>query len=499
MGEEDTKIWDGMLSHLRDHHPMICRAWFHELEPLGVYGGALNLRAQTPFHRDYLRKSCSESFNDAARSVTGQFLTVRFLGPDEAPQGPKAKPVMPARKEPTSPARASSPAAPSNGAVPKSPPPVGSASLAANERPAPSPRPDALTINPDNCFENFVVGQGNRLAHAAARSIAERQGKYNPFFIYGGVGLGKTHLLQATCLELVRTDPTLHLYYVSCEGFVTQFLDSVRDGLMADFRHRFRDVDVLVIDDIHFLAKRDSTQEEFFHTFNSLFQSQKQIILSSDAPPEEIPDLEQRLVSRFKWGLVAQIEPPTFEVRMEIIKRKAGLRGVVIPDDVVFLIAQKIDTNIRELEGAVIKLQMEASLDGKPIDLALAERAIGGLMVSTSNEPTIQTIMSLVTEFFRVRLTDLQSKRRQRSVALPRQVCMYLARRNTRMSLEEIGGFFGGRDHTTVMHAVKIVEARRLALPDFDGQVKELEERIRPTWRGGTTPGSGSAAAPALA
>lgn len=477
MSDDDRRLWDGMLIHLRDQHRTMCRQWFSELEALGVYGGALNLRAQTPFHRDYLQKACAAAFNDAARSVSGRLLPVRFLGPDEHPEGKRA-PLRPGTS--TEPPRAEPGRAAPEIVVR---PGISVSPARAVDRPAPPIRPDALTINPDNGFENFVVGPGNRLAHAAAIAVAANPGRaYNPFFIYGGVGLGKTHLLQAVCLDLVRNDSTLNLYYVSCEGFVTQFMDSVQNGLMNDFRHRFRDVDVLVIDDIHSLAQRDSTQEEFFHTFNSLFHAHKQIILSSDAPPEEIPELQSRLVSRFKWGLVAKIEPPSLETRVEIVKSKARLRGIALPDDVAFFIAQRVDTNIRELEGAITTLQMESSLDGRPIDLRLAEASLGGL-ASPASEPTIQVIMSLVTEFFRVRLTDLQSKRRQRSVAMPRQVCMYLARRNTRMSLQEIGGYFGGRDHTTVMHAVKIVDSRRAADPTFHLQLTELEERIRPARR----------------
>jgi len=341
-------------------------------------------------------------------------------------------------------------------------------------------RYESLVVNPDYCFDNFVVGPGNRLAHAAALAVASNPGRsYNPYFVHGGVGLGKTHLLQAMCLKIVEANPRTVLYYTSCEGFVTQYFESVKDNEMAEFRHRFRDVDVLVIDDIHFLTKRDRSQEEFFHTFNALHQASKQIILSSDAHPEEIPDLEERLVSRFKSGLVAKMEPPCYETRVAILKTKAKMRGLLLPEDVACFLAARIDTNIRELEGAVVKLQITASVEKQPITLELAKGAMGDAPAQVGGEPTIQHIITAVTEFYSIRLADLQSKHRQRSIALPRQVCMYLARKCTRHSLEEIGGFFGGRDHTTVMHALKTIDSKRADDGDFDVVVRTLEDKVR--------------------
>jgi chromosomal replication initiator protein len=341
-------------------------------------------------------------------------------------------------------------------------------------------RYDSLVVNPDYNFRNFVVGPGNRMAHAAAMAIAANPGRvYNPFFVHAGVGLGKTHLLQAICLQIAETNPDARRYYTSCEGFVTQFFESVQHGEMADFRHRFRDVDVLVIDDIHFLAKRESSQEEFFNTFNALFQANKQIILSCDAPPEDIPELEERLVSRFKWGLVTKIDPPIFETRASILKTKAAIRGLTLTDDVACFIASRINTNIRELEGAIVKLHIQSTVEGRPIDLALAKEALGDHAAEPKGEPTLDAVIGAVTEFYNVRVAELQSKGRQRSIVLPRQVCMYLARKCTHRSLAEIGGFLGGRDHTTVMHAVDTIERKRQTQDDFDHIVRSLEERIR--------------------
>lgn len=507
MTDPDRKIWDGMLSHLRATSPSICRQWFGDLEPLGVASGALVVRVHSPVHRDYLKRQCADAFNDAVRTASGRLLVVRFISPgEEAPDlsgrdspgrdGRKAaaREIKPEPAKPLPRIELPTPSTPpaithaNNGVelhhapIPDTPnASQTNAGESSSDRSTSVVRRDALVINPDYAFENFVVGPENRLAHAAAVAVGDNPAKsYNPLFIHGGVGLGKTHLLQAVCLRILETRPTAALYYISCESFMTQFMEAVQSGEMTNFRHCFRDVDVLVVDDIHFLAKRDRTQEEFFHTFNTLYQASKQIVLSSDAPPGEIPDLEQRLVSRFKWGLVAKVEPPCYDTRVEILKSKARIRGLDLPDDVACYIAERINANIRELEGAITTLQIRASLDGRPIDLALAKFAMGENAPAHQSVISIHTIIDAVTDFYHVKVTDLQSKRRQRSVAQPRQVCMYLARRLTRLSLEEIGGYFGGRDHTTVMHAVKIIETRREADAEFDGVLHTFEDSLKP-------------------
>ena len=502
MTDPDRKIWDGMLSHLRATNPSICRQWFGDLEPLGVASGALVVRVHSTVHRDYLKRQCSAAFNDAARTASGRLLVVRFVGlSEDAPElagrdGRKpltkdAKPEPP-KSTRTDPLSAHLPAAPTSapdlGNPPRTTPSVPAPETnrpptenGVGEKLSSVVRRDALVINPDYAFENFVVGPENRLAHAAAVAVGDNPAKsYNPLFVHGGVGLGKSHLLQAICLRILETRPGASVYYISCESFMTQFMEAVQGGEMTSFRHCFRDVDVLVVDDIHFLAKRDRTQEEFFHTFNTLYQASKQIVLSSDASPDEIPDLEQRLVSRFKWGLVAKIDPPCYETRVEILKSKARLRGLELPDDVACYIAERINANIRELEGAITTLQIRASLDARPIDLALAKSALGESVPPPPSAISIHTIIETVTDFYHVKVTDLQSKRRQRSVAQPRQVCMYLARRLTRLSLEEIGGYFGGRDHTTVMHAVRIIETRREADTEFDSVIHGFESNLKP-------------------
>jgi len=317
----------------------------------------------------------------------------------------------------------------------------------------------AVPLNPDYTFENFVTGPCNRLPHAASVAVAEKPGNaYNPLFIHGGVGLGKTHLLQAVCQKVLEKYDEARILYLSCDSFINQFITAVETGDMAQFRHRYRHVDMIVIDDIHFLAGRDRTQEEFFHTFNTLYQSHKQIILSADAAASEIPELEERLVSRFNWGLVARIEKPCYETRVAILQKKARMRGLVLPDDVICYIAAKIDNNTRELEGAITKVQGLGLLNDGQIDLELAKAALGETETPEQKRITIQQIFDAVTKYYNVRPADLQSKKRHKSIAFPRQVCMFLARRHTRYSLEEIGGYFGGRDHTTVLHAVRTID-----------------------------------------
>jgi len=340
--------------------------------------------------------------------------------------------------------------------------------------------PDRLRLNPYYVFENFVTGPCNRMAHAAALAISDLPGRaYNPLFIHSGVGLGKSHLMQAICHKVRAHRPDVSVMYVSCEDFVNQFIASIESGQIEDFRYRFRYLDLLVIDDIHFLADKERTQEEFFHTFNTLYQSQKQVVLSSDSPPHEIPRLEERLISRFKWGLVARIDRPSYETRVAIVQKKSKLRGVDLPEDVVQYIATAIDTNNRELEGAVIRILGYASLCNRAVDMALAKEALRDMTTAPARIVTIQEIADAVLERYSARLSDLQSKRQNQSVALPRQICMYLARHLTNRSLGEIGVFFGGRDHTTVLYAKRKIDHMVNHDPVFRGIVEAIERDVR--------------------
>jgi chromosomal replication initiator protein len=301
---------------------------------------------------------------------------------------------------------------------------------------------------------------------------------YNPLFLYGSSGLGKTHLLHAVCCEVRQKCDKAVIQFLSCEDFVNRFIRAIETGNLAGFQSQFRTVDALVIDDVQFLREREQSQEEFFHTFNALYNNGKQIILSADCPPGKIPSLEERLISRFNWGLVARIDPPSYETRVAIVQKKAHVRGINISDEIAEYIARKVHANIRELEGALTTLYAVASTTGKPITLELAQIALEGQSESAARYISITDIIDVVTRHFDVRLADLQSKKRSQSITMPRQICMYLARNLTKHSLEEIGGHLGGRDHTTVMHACsKIGEAER-SDPQMHTLLAELTKQI---------------------
>jgi len=316
-------------------------------------------------------------------------------------------------------------------------------------------------LNPKYQFENFVVGPGSRFAHAASLAVGQSPGKaYNPLFIYGGVGLGKTHLLQAVGHLAQKTNPNLCVFYGSCEKFTNQLIDSIQNQTTLRFRNKYRNVDLLLLDDIQFLSGKESTQEEFFHTFNTLYDAHKQIVISSDSPPKEIPNLEERLISRFEWGLVTDIQPPDLETRIAILRKKAEKETLPIPEAVTNFLAAKIRFNVRELEGALIRLVAYASLVGAPITTELAEETLKDLFSHSQGEKhiSIDLIQRKVSEYFDLSVADMKIKKRTKTVVFPRQVAMFLTRQLTECSLPEIGEYFGGRDHTTVLHAVNVID-----------------------------------------
>jgi chromosomal replication initiator protein len=436
-------VWADILGYVRTHHRAVSRGWFTQLHPISLHGGELTIAAANPAQLSYLEEHCVRPFVEATQAATGRLISVRFVLRDHSPA-----------------------------AIPAGQSPQESFLI---EREACLPRLDG-----DYVFENFVVGPCNRLAHASCLAISESPGNtYNPLFIHGSVGLGKTHLLQAVCHKVLDRAPAARILYLTCETFVNHFIDAVENGALNGFRYRYRHLDMVLIDDIQFLAGRDHTQEEFFHTFNTLYQFQKQIVLSADCCPSEIPSLEERLVSRFNWGLVARIDAPCLETRLAIIQKKTKMQHLELPEDVAFFVASRIRSNSRELEGALNRIHGLAALDGRSIDMALARRALGEEHGIQSRQVRIQDIMGLITERFNVRLSDLQGRRRSRSIALPRQLGMYLARQHTQHSLGEIGGFFGGRDHTTVLHAYKSISGRREADLAFRSQLEELEAVLR--------------------
>jgi chromosomal replication initiator protein len=427
----EPAAWQRVLTTVRTQHPTLNRVWFDQLVPRQLTPGVIQVTVQTPAQLNFCQGQCQQPFTAAAQQVTGRLVAVSFHC-DNLPRG---------------------------GVF--------------NEQDQPLP------LNPDYLFDNFVTGPCNRLPHAASVAVAEQPGQaYNPLFIHGGVGLGKTHLLQAVTQKVLEKNDNARILYLSCDSFINQFITAVETGDMNQFRHRYRHVDMLVLDDIHFLAGRDRTQEEFFHTFNTLYQQHKQIILSADCPPSEIPELEERLVSRFNWGLVARIEKPCYETRVAIVQKKARMRGLTLPEDVVCYIAARIENNTRELEGAITKIQGMAMIQEGRIDIDLAKQALGESANDPQRRITIQNILDAVTKYYNVRLSDLQSKKRHKSIAFPRQVCMYLARRHTRFSLEEIGGYFGGRDHTTVLHAIRTITNQVANKRDTAEQLVHLETQL---------------------
>jgi chromosomal replication initiator protein len=445
MAALDRALWQKIIQQVVADGGHLIRPWFDQLEPVSLEHGQLEVHTPGPQECDYCEQHAARLFSEAAQAATGRLVSVNFIADDVAEE-------------------------------PDTPDPVDEDVI---EVVAPTDEVETLQYA-DYTFDGFVVGPCNRLANAACLAVSDSVGKtYNPLFLHGSVGLGKTHLIQATCYRVKQRDPDAKILFVSCESFVNNFIRGVERGQLDEFRVRFRHADVLAVDDIQFLANHEQTQEEFFHTFNTLFQGQKQIILSSDRSPVEIPGLEERLVSRFSSGLVARVDKPGYETRMAILHKKANSRSVALPDDVVCYVASAIESNTRELEGAISKITMLAQVYDRPITIELAREALGDKPTGhTGREVSIDDILESVTEQYNVRLADLQSKKRSRSIAFPRQVCMYLARQLTRHSLGEIGGYFGGRDHTTVLHANRQIENQVRNDPQLAATLERLREDL---------------------
>jgi len=335
-------------------------------------------------------------------------------------------------------------------------------------------------LNPRYTFDSFIVGSSNQFAHAASRAVAEAPSRsYNPLYIYGGVGLGKTHLMHAVGHYVLQHDRNLKLTYISTERFMNEMINAVRFDRIIDFRERYRSVDVLLVDDIQFLAGKEGTQTEFFHTFNALYDAQKQIVLSSDCPPHEIPSLEERLRSRFEWGLIADIQSPDLETKVAILKKKAEAESVPLANDVAMYIAGRIKSNIRELEGSLIRLVAYASLTGQEISLPLAQEVLRNILDHEAKAVTIEIIQKYVADYYNLKLVDLKSKNNSKSVAMPRQIAMYMCKSLTHASLPEIGRSFGGKHHSTVIHSIRKVEDLRKKDSDFNNLMTGFLEGFR--------------------
>ena len=425
-----------IVHRVRTQDPANTRKWFNDLRLLNFDGGLLEIGCPEMPMVQFLDDNCKNSFTQAAQAITGYLISVEFKLLDDQDCGVSH----------------------SNGDTSA-----------------------CLKLHPDLRFENFVIGPCNRLAHASCIAVSNSPGDtYNPLFLYGSVGLGKTHLLHAICHDYRKRRPDAKISFLTCEEFVNRFIKSIEEGTVSQFQTQFRNVDILIIDDVQFLRERESSQEEFFHTFNALYDNRRQIVLSADCAPGDIKSLEERLVSRFKWGLVARIDAPSYETRVAIVQKKAHLRGLHITEEIAEYIAKKVKANIRELEGALTMLYAMAQAGGMDITLDLAQEAFGPIEESNSKDVSLQEIASAVTSYFDVRLTDLQGKTRSQSIAMPRQICMYMARKLTKHSLEEIGGYLGGRDHTTVMHAFNKIDSLSGEDEQFSKQLCEIESLVRP-------------------
>lgn len=447
--ENIEELWTSTLATIKEKvSKPSYDTWLKNTSAESITEDTMIISAPNEFARDWLESRYTSLISDALFEVTGAKLKTKFVIPEtenfleektqEAKKIPKVK----------------------SGENTQSP---------------------KTMLNDKYTFNTFVIGSGNRFAHAASLAVAEAPAKaYNPLFIYGGVGLGKTHLMHAIGHYVLDHNPDAKVVYLTSEKFTNEFINSIRDNKAENFRNKYRSIDVLLIDDIQFLAGKEQTQEEFFHTFNTLHEESKQIIISSDRPPKEIPTLEDRLRSRFEWGLITDITPPDLETRIAILRKKAKAEGLDIPNEVMLYIANQIDTNIRELEGALIRVVAYSSLINKDIDASLAAEALKDIIPSSRPRViTIATIQEVIAEKYQIKLEEFAAKKRTKSIAFPRQIAMYLSRELTDFSLPKIGEEFGGRDHTTVIHAhekiSKLISEDHLLNQD----IEEIKERLK--------------------
>jgi chromosomal replication initiator protein len=440
-------IWDQVLSRIEtkvNRHSFY--TWFKPTTFVADETAALRVKVPNALFREWLTKHYAAVLAEALAEVDRKGISVLFVTDDDAAKDAASVAALESAAEPE---------------VTDEEGPLGG-------------------LAPRYSFDTFIVGPSNQFAHAACRAVAEAPSRsYNPLFIYGGVGLGKTHLMHAIGHYVLTHLKTLKLTYISSERFMNEMINAVRYDRVLDFRERYRSVDVLLVDDIQFLAGKEGTQTEFFHTFNALYDSQKQIVMSSDCPPHEIPQLEERLRSRFEWGLIADIQPPDLETKVAILKRKAEAEGVGLPDNVALFIAGKIKSNIRELEGSLIRLIAYASLTGREISLSLAQDVLRNVLQHDERAVTIEVIQKFVADYYQLKPAELKSRNNSKSVAMPRQIAMYLCKNLTNASLPEIGKSFGGKHHSTVIHSIRKIEDLRQRDGDFNTLLNTLSESLR--------------------
>lgn len=419
-------------------------AWVETAEPISLENHIMKIKVLSSLHRDYWTKHLIEKFVEYAYQFTDQDITPEFVTEDEF-KTQLAERSATSKKE----TKAST---------------------------------EDIQLNSRYTFDTFVIGSGNQMAHAAAMAVSDEPGVlYNPLFFYGGVGLGKTHLMHAIGHQLLENDPKTRVKYVTSEAFTNDFINSIQKNKTEEFHEKYRNVDLLLVDDVQFFADKEATQEEFFHTFEALYNAQKQIVLTSDRLPNEIPKLQERLVSRFKWGLSIDITPPNLETRIAILREKAQADNVEIPDETLEYIANRIDSNIRELEGAMARIQAYAKLQNAAITTDLASDALRSLNFGSNlSHITIPMIQDKVAKYFHVTVADLKGKKRMKSIVIPRQIAMYLSRELTESSLPKIGTEFGGKDHTTVIHSFDKIKAELEKDEELARQVGDLKSELKP-------------------
>jgi chromosomal replication initiator protein len=470
-------VWDEAVGRLRSRvSPQNYDMWLRPIELMSFDGSTLRLRAPNSYVRLWFESNFLGTLLKEIQEL-GHDLRVEF-----DPDGPETRPPPPPPEPDT--AEGSSPT------LSIAPPPPASAQPGPAPHPSPShpqlapedviPAPEAASLNPRYTFDTFVAGPSNQLAFAASQAAASSYPpKYNPVFVCGGVGLGKTHLLHAIGHQQLLNRPSSRIVYISSERFMNEYVQAIRTGRMHEFRRNYREgIDVLLVDDVQFLAGKEGTQDEFFHTFNTLHENHKQIVLTADRKPHEISDIADRLRTRFAWGLLADIEPPELEVRIAILRKKAAVESVPLPDDVAMYIATSIKSNVRELEGALIRLAAYAELEKRRIDLDFAQQTLGAAITRPREIVTVDGVIKAVASYYGLKPSDIKSERRHKSVATPRAVAMYLARNHTKDSYPDLARAFGGKHHTTVISAVQKIAGRLKEDASLRGEIHAVEATI---------------------
>ncbi len=448
-----SNTWEQALSVLKNEvNDQVYSAWFFPIKQVSQDNVSIVLGVPNKFFENWIKEKYISLLKTVIHEVSGKKLNIaleitgevqnEIEAPDSTTFSSKTKVVSSSKTQQT------------DQQTEKESSTNWLKSVFVGKRSLPESQYQQIGFNVNYTFDNFVVGQSNRFAHAASLAVCENPSRvYNPLFLYGGVGLGKTHLMQATGQEILKKYPKSKVLYISSEEFTNQLINAIRTKTTPKFRSMYRNVDVLLIDDVQFIAGKESTQEEFFHTFNALHDSHKQIILCSDRTPQEIKDLEERLISRFAWGLIADIQLPDFETRIAIMEKKSEHEAVAVPKDVLYFLAENVKTNIREMEGALIRVVAYSKLTNTEMSVPLCKEVLKGMLASEEKTITIGFIQKKVAGFFDIKETDMKTKKRPRAISYPRQLAMYLSRELTDYSLTDIGSFFGGRDHTTVLHA----------------------------------------------